>query len=162
MNGWPAWVWLVLGVLLMLAELVVPSFFIFWFGLAVLWRGRRGGDPAAEFATSGARSLAGRFPAARDGVVWLAGTARRRSRIGASDAAVGEIGWVSEAIEPQRRGKVRFQRPVLGAEEWPALADEPIGEDERVRVVAVEGQMVKVARLRQGDLEGCFLREVGK
>ena len=34
MNGWPAWVWLVLGVLLMLAELVVPSFFIFWFGLA--------------------------------------------------------------------------------------------------------------------------------
>ena len=74
----------------------------------------------------------------------------RRSRIGASDAAVGETGWVSEAIDPQRRGKVRFQRPVLGAEEWPALADEPIGEGERVRVVAVEGQMVKVARLRQG------------
>ena len=150
MNGWPARVWLVLGVLLMLAELVVPSFFIFWFGLAAC-------GVAAVVAILPQSSLLlelGLWLVASLLLVtawfgWLE-PRRRRSRIGASDAAVGEIGWVSEAIEPQRRGKVRFQRPVLGAEEWPALADEPIGEGERVRVVAVEGQMVKVARLRQG------------
>jgi membrane-bound ClpP family serine protease len=41
---------------------------------------------------------------------------------------------------------VRFQRPLLGAEEWACMAEGAIAAGERVRVVSVEGSFVKVAK----------------
>jgi membrane-bound ClpP family serine protease len=42
---------------------------------------------------------------------------------------------------------VRFQKPLLGSEEWECVVDEAIAAGERVRVVAMEGSFLKVARV---------------
>ncbi|MDR1462314.1 MAG: NfeD family protein, partial [Azoarcus sp.] len=59
---------------------------------------------------------------------------------------IGEIGLLVHPVAPFTRGKVRFQRPILGAEEWPCAADAEIEMGVRVKVVSVEGSFVKVDR----------------
>jgi hypothetical protein len=64
----------------------------------------------------------------------------------AAGEVIGEIGLLVSAVAPFERGKVRFQRPVLGAEEWACVAESAIAAGQRVRVVSVEGSYVKVAK----------------
>ena len=59
---------------------------------------------------------------------------------------MGEIGLLVGAVAPFARGKVRFQRPILGSEEWVCTADAAIAAGERVKVVAVEGSYLKVSK----------------
>jgi inner membrane protein len=71
-----------------------------------------------------------------------------KTRIGMADGEViGEIGLLVSAVAPFERGKVRFQRPVLGSEEWVCLADAPIAAGDRVKVIAVEGSFLKVSKV---------------
>ena len=57
------------------------------------------------------------------------------------------IGLLVAAVAPFERGKVRFQRPVLGSEEWVCVADSPIAAGERVKVIAVEGSFLTVGKI---------------
>jgi membrane protein implicated in regulation of membrane protease activity len=62
-----------------------------------------------------------------------------RTRIGQSDGdSIGEIGLMAKAAAPFARGRVRFQKPLLGSEEWECVVDEPIAAGERVRVVSMK------------------------
>jgi len=140
------WHWIVGGIVLVLAELVIPSFFIVWFGLGALLTGLLtlafGLSVTAQLATWTLASLA------------MAGLWFRvfkqsfvKTRVGTADGEViGEIGLLVSAVAPFERGKVRFQRPVLGSEEWVCLADAAIAAGERVKVVAVEGSFLKVSK----------------
>jgi membrane protein implicated in regulation of membrane protease activity len=47
---------------------------------------------------------------------------------------------------PSGRGEVRFQKPLMGADTWPCLADEAITAGTRVKVLGVDGQFLKVGR----------------
>lgn len=70
-----------------------------------------------------------------------------RTLSGSADGeVVGEIGLAVAAIAPFAKGRVRFQRPLLGSEEWTCLADEAIAAGDRVRVVAIEGNYLKVVK----------------
>jgi len=140
------WHWIVGGIALVLAELVIPSFFIVWFGLGALLTGLLtlafDLSLTAQLATWTLASLA---------MVGLWFRVFKQSfvktRIGTADGEViGEIGLLVGAVAPFERGKVRFQRPVLGSEEWVCLADTAIAAGERVRVVAVEGSFLKVGK----------------
>ena len=140
------WHWIVGGIVLVLAELVIPSFFIVWFGLGALLTGLLtlafDLSVTAQLATWTLASLA------------MAGLWFRvfkqsfvKTRVGTADGEViGEIGLLVSAVAPFERGKVRFQRPVLGSEEWVCLADAPIAAGERVKVMAVEGSFLKVSK----------------
>lgn len=141
------WHWIVGGIVLVLAELAIPSFFIVWFGLGALLVGLL----ALAFDLSLTAQLATWTLASLAMVVlWfrvfkqsfvktLAGTA--------AGEAIGEIGLLVSAVAPFERGKVRFQRPVLGSDEWVCLADTAIAAGDRVKVVAVEGSFLKVSKL---------------
>jgi inner membrane protein len=140
------WHWIVGGIALVLAELVIPSFFIVWFGLGALLTGLL----ALAFDLSVTAQLA-TWTLASLAMVGLWFRVFRQSfvktRIGTADGEViGEIGLLVSAVAPFERGKVRFQRPVLGSEEWVCLADAAIAAGERVRVVAVEGSFLKVSK----------------
>ena len=50
------------------------------------------------------------------------------------------------AVEPFGKGEVRFQKPLMGSEVWPCLSDEALAAGERVRVQAVDGQLLKVVK----------------
>jgi membrane protein implicated in regulation of membrane protease activity len=141
------WHWAVLGIALILAELMIPAFFVIWFGLGglllalVLYL-----VPALSLtAQLGLWTLASLAMVVLWFKVFKPGS--HKTRVGTADGEViGEIGLLVGAVAPFQRGKVRFQRPVLGAEEWVCLAEEAIAAGQRVRVVAVEGSFLKVAQ----------------
>lgn len=141
------WHWLVGGIVLILAELGIASFFVIWFGIAglvmaaVLWFAP-GLSPTAQIGTWTVLSLAMVvlwFRVFRPGL--------HKTRIGtAAGEVIGEIGLLVTPAAPFQRGKVRFQRPILGADEWVCLSESEIAAGERVRVVAVEGSFMKVVK----------------
>lgn len=141
------WHWAVAGIVLILAELAVPSFFLIWFGIAgLVMAGVLLVTPdlsfTAQLALWTALSLvmvALWFRVFKPGF--------HKTRIGTADGeVVGEVGLLVGAVAPFKRGKVRFQRPVLGSDEWVCLAETAIAAGERVRVVAVEGSFLKVVK----------------
>jgi membrane protein implicated in regulation of membrane protease activity len=139
------WYWAVAGAALVLLELLLTSFFIVWFGLGALfvallvW--------LLPGTTSGVQLLAWGVASVLLTLLWFkvfrAGV-QRGPQWSAADA-LGEIGLLTVEVSPFQRGKVRFQKPLLGAEEWPCVADAIIPAGERVRVLAVEGNLVRVA-----------------
>ena len=141
------WMWIVGGIALIIAELAIPAFFVIWFGLGALLVGLLvllfpELSATAQFATWTLASLA-------LVVLWFRVFKQsfHKTRIGTADGEViGEIGLLVGAVAPFQRGKVRFQRPVLGAEEWVCLADTDIAAGERVRVIAIEGSFLKVSK----------------
>ena len=144
------WHWVVLGLGLGLIELFVPSFFIIWFGLGALLVGLALlGAPDMAFTT---QILLWTVASVVMTVLWFRVFRKdgRKTRSGQADEVVGEVGVLVRAVEPlgvaSAQGEVRFQKPILGADVWPCLADEPIAAGERVRVLAVDGQLLKVGK----------------
>jgi len=144
------WHWIVLGFALVLAELAVPAFFVIWFGLGALLVGL-----ALLVVALGSTAQIGLWVAASLAMVvlWFRVFKRgeylqSRTRIGQSDGdSIGEIGLMAKAAAPFARGRVRFQKPLLGSDEWECVVDEPIAAGERVRVVSIEGSFLKVSKV---------------
>lgn len=142
------WHWVVGGIALILAELAIPAFFVIWFGLGALLVGLLtlilpGFSTTAQLSLWTVSSVA-------MVILWfrIFKPGYQKTRIGtAGGEAIGEIGLLVGAVAPFERGRVRFQRPVLGAEEWECLAESAIAAGERVKVVAIEGSFLKVAKV---------------
>lgn len=142
------WHWIVLGIALLLLELAVPAFFVIWFGAGAIIVGLvLLAVPALSFAWQiviwSACSLL---------LIWLWFKVFRpnmhKTRAGMSRGAlVGEVGLVTRDIRPFEKGQIRFQKPILGDETWEALAEEEIRTGDRVRVLDVEGNTLKVGRV---------------
>ncbi|WIM06220.1 MAG: NfeD family protein [Candidatus Nitricoxidivorans perseverans] len=140
------WHWAVAGIVLILAELAVPAFVLVWFGLGALL--------VALVVALAAIGLTAQL------AVWLVVSLAfvalwfkvfkpesHKTRIGMSDSDVtGEIGLLARDVAPFEKGEVRFQKPILGTDSWPCIADEAIKAGERVKVVDVEGSFLKVAK----------------
>ncbi len=141
------WHWEIAGLALVLLELAVPAFFVIWFGFGAMLVGLAllVAPGLALSAQIGLWVLA----SVAMTVLWFRVFKRSQHKTLVGTAAgevIGEIGLLVSAVAPFERGKVRFQRPVLGAEEWACMAESAIAAGERVRVVSVEGSYVKVAK----------------
>jgi hypothetical protein len=142
------WHWAVFGIALILAELAVPAFVLVWFGLGALLVSVM----VAVVPRSGLTAQIALWTLASVAMVFLWFRIFRpgfhKTRIGMSDAnVVGEVGMLTRDVEPFAKGRVRFQKPLLGAEVWECIADEGIRSGERVRVLGVEGSLIKVGRI---------------
>ena len=141
------WHWEIAGLALVLLELAVPAFFVIWFGFGAMLVGlvlllAPGLALSAQIGVWVLASVAMT-------VLWFRVFKRSQHKTLVGTAAgevIGEIGLLVSAVAPFERGKVRFQRPVLGAEEWACVAESAIAAGERVRVVSVEGSYVNVAK----------------
>lgn len=140
------WYWIVLGVGLILGELLMPAFVLLGFGVGALLVGL---IVLLLPALALAWQLLGWGLLSLAAVVLWFRYGKGRGKPGedwSADAHLGEIGLLVAAVGPFARGRVRFQKPILGSEEWPCLADAEIAAGERVRLLAFEGNLVKVAR----------------
>ncbi|PID40753.1 MAG: hypothetical protein CR984_01595 [Proteobacteria bacterium] len=120
------WHWLVMGMLLIIVEIFIPSFTIFWFGLggilvAVLMYFISGMNLSWQLFI---------WAVASCGFTWMwfkmirpLMTDRTKAGI-AREAAVGETGQVIREPADGRRGVVRFTTPLLGSDEWPFICGE--------------------------------------
>jgi len=141
------WHWAVGGIALIVAELVVPSFVLIWFGAGALAVALM----TALFATGLTTQLsvwlvvslalvAGWFKIFRPGM--------HKTTIGMANAnVVGEVGMLVRDVAQFEKGQVRFQKPILGADVWDCIADDAIRSGERVRVLGVEGSFLKVGKV---------------
>ncbi|MDR3424380.1 MAG: NfeD family protein [Alphaproteobacteria bacterium] len=139
--------WAILGVALVLTELLVPAFVLVWFGLGALAVALL----AALFPNMGFNAQV---------LVWIAASValvllwfkvfkprQHKTTSGRSSAeAVGEVGILVSDIEPFGKAKARFQTPLLGSDVWECVADEKITAGSRVKVVSVEGSLLKITR----------------
>jgi membrane protein implicated in regulation of membrane protease activity len=44
-------------------------------------------------------------------------------------------------------GRIKFQKPIMGSDTWECRSDEELNVGDRAKVLAVEGHIVRVARL---------------
>jgi inner membrane protein len=148
------WHWIVIGIVLLLLELVVPAFAIFWFGLGAILTG-------LLLAALPELSLAAQllvFSVSSVGFVllwFLVVQPRRRTRMLPADerSAIGQNGIAAtRALMPGELGRVVFSVPIMGDEAWDYVAEEPVQIGERLRVVAIMerpggGKMLKVEKV---------------
>jgi hypothetical protein len=141
------WHWMVLGVVLVLLELALPAFFVIWFGLGALIVG-------LAVAVAPGMPLPGQL------ALWIAASVAfvvlwfkvfkvkvHPTRVGLSEGQfAGEIGLATRPILPFQKGRVRFQKPILGSDVWEAIANEEIAVGERIKVLDVEGNILRVAK----------------
>jgi membrane protein implicated in regulation of membrane protease activity len=138
------WHWVVLGLCLSIAELAVPAFFMIWFGIGAVGVGL-----LLLLAPGLALEMQLLAWAVASGVlvaVWFrCFCPKTRTRVGTSAGSVaGEVGILINELPPHARGRVRFQKPILGADVWECYAEQHLAAGERVRVIAVEGNFFKV------------------
>ena len=138
--------WLILGMLLMLGEMLVPSFTLLWFGLAALLIGlvlliRPDLALSLQLLIWAAASIA--FTA-----LWFKffkPTMIDRTKAGVSrEAVTGETGTVIKAPQDDIRGIVRFSMPLLGSDEWEFICREDCSVGDRVEVIDVSGNTLVV------------------
>ncbi len=150
MNGFQMlyWYWLAFGMVLILLELAVPSFTIFWFGLGALvvgvllmlapgvnltWQILVWVIASSGFAIFWFRVLKPRM------------TDRTKAGI-AREAVLGETAMVIRAPEGGHRGELRFAVPVLGSDSWPFICSEEVAVGDRVMVQDVSGNTMMVKK----------------
>ncbi|MEJ5348015.1 MAG: NfeD family protein [Desulfosoma sp.] len=143
----PYWVWISLGMMLVILKIFVPNFVIVWFGVAAIFVGwlRTVTEPSLTyqlvFWALLSLALLGLL------LLFIKPRTADKTKAGLSrEAVVGAVGHVMETSVGQRRGKVRFWVPLLGAEEWSCLVHEGkvVAVGDRVQVVDIVGNVLVV------------------
>ena len=140
------WHWLVFGMILIMAEIFIPSFTVFWFGL--------GGLVVAGLLLIGPdmrltwQLLIWALASCLFTFLWfkfIRPMMTDRTRAGISrEAAIGETGQVIRVPAQGRRGMVRFATPLLGSEEWPFICNSVVAVGDRVTVIDISGNTLVV------------------
>ncbi len=138
------WHWIVLGLILLIVEVNTGTFLFAGFAAAALVTGL----VDLLFATSfTSELLLWSILSVLAFVLWRNYFKKEPTHsVGQSDDGIGTQGVVTEAIAPHQKGRVRFDAPLLGNTEWFATADEAINAGDRVKVVEVRGQLIKVTK----------------
>ena len=140
--------WLIFGMVLLMAELFIPSFTIFWFGLgaivvaAVLWI-LPGITLSVQLIIWAVASCIFTF-------IWfklIKPKMKDRTKAGMSkEAVIGESGQVIKTPEKGRRGIVRFTTPLLGSDEWHFICETSTISGDRVFVKEISGNTLIVEK----------------
>ncbi|MFQ5650602.1 MAG: NfeD family protein [bacterium] len=140
------WHWLVFGMVLIIAEIFIPSFTIFWFGLGgfvvagVLW--------LLPDVTLSWQLFIWAVASTLFTVLWFKFfkplmTGRTAVRV-SPEAVLGESGQVIKRPERGQPGVVRFTTPLLGTDEWPFVCTDTVAPGDRVYVKDISGNTLVV------------------
>ncbi len=147
-TGIEYWHWVVFGVILILSEIALTTFFIFWFGVAAVMLG--GILFVAPDLSLSWQIFIWTLLSSVLAVIWfkyLKPLSIDRTKAGLSrEAIIGEVGQVIIVPNAEKRGRMRFPAPILGADEWLIIASEPLSEGDRVRVKDVSGNALIVEK----------------
>lgn len=143
------WHWLVLGIGLVVVEIFLPSFTVFWFGLGAiivgiaLWL-----FPEMAFAVQLSIWI---IASCSFVIFWFKALKPKmidRASAGiARESAIGEAGTVIQVPLSERRGMVRFTIPVLGSDDWEFICEQDVSVGDRVFVKEFSGNTLIVVKL---------------
>ncbi len=140
------WHWMVLGMVLVGLEMTVPTFFLIWFGLGAILVGVVMLVAAPGFAVQLVLWAVSSLAMMAVWLKWFKIPDRNRSGQ-AKEGVIGIAGLMTRPVTETENGEILFQRPVLGADRWPVVADAPIEAGARAKVVDVMGQTLKVQKI---------------
>lgn len=143
------WHWLVFGVILITAEMFVPTFFLLWFGVGAVLTALIAFVVPLNFAWAV--------------MVWLIlslvciglwfkyiqpklKNRRTKAGLGAS-VIVGETGMIVKSPNDINAGVVRFATPKAGASEWACRSQSPVLVGDRVQIVDIIGNELLVTKV---------------
>ena len=136
------WHWIVIGIILLILEMNVGTFFMLGLGVAAILVGVIDSLIGTSFKTElfiwivlSVLSIAAWFKWFREKPITDSGQSNYR---------LDTLGTVKEDIQPHSRGKVTFDTPVLGNTTWHAIAKVDINKETRVKIVQINGQLIEV------------------
>lgn len=143
------WHWLSFGLILIGAELFIPSFTIIWFGFGAVVTGLI--VYVAQNLSFSSQLFIWTLTSTVFTVLWFRLLKPRmvdKTTAGMSQEAIlGEVGMVIKANSaPLEKGKIRFTLPVLGAEEWDFISADTFVPGDYARISGIDGHVLKVDR----------------
>ena len=142
------WHWLVIGMLLVVAEIFIPSFTVLWFGLGALVVGLVEMVAPMSMTTqilvwtvSSVLFAVGWFKAIKPKMA--AANQNKQSR----QSAIGESGLVIKLPSESTLGTMRFSTPVLDCDEWQFSCDVAVELGDRLHIQEISDQTLVVVRL---------------
>lgn len=142
------WHWIVMGAVLMLGEIFIGSFYIFWFGAGALSVGIA--MLVVPAMPEGAQIVIWAFSSTFYAVAWfkfVKPLSSDNTKAGLSrEALLGEIGQVLDPPNGEKFGKLRFPAPVLGSDEWLIISQDDLSAGDRVSVVDLSGNSLIVTK----------------
>lgn len=138
--------WGILGLVLLGVEMATGTFYILWFGVAglllavLVWIFPNMSAALQVFAYA-ILSLGSLFIYKR----YYKSTEKEDLKVGQSRGdELGKQGTIIEAVSASQNGKIRFAQGVMGSKEWVVISDEEIAVGTMAKVVAVEGNTLRV------------------
>ncbi len=140
------WYWIIIGIVLITAEIFIPLFVVIWFGVSAIIIGFV--DYFFEIPFRLELSLwiilsiiftVSWFKFYKEKVV---------SHSGQSDNSFEIEGVVIEKIQKSEKGRVKFDSPLLGDTTWYAMSDSELDVDTRVEIVEIKGQLIIVKEIK--------------
>jgi membrane protein implicated in regulation of membrane protease activity len=137
------WMWIVLGFALAALEIFTMSFFVLWFGIGAALVGLL--TLASPELTLANQLLAWTVLSALLVFFWFKVINKRAPDTRwTADDVIGQTGLLTASVSEFVKGRVRFQKPILGNEEWVCVSNSEIQSGQRVRIVSVEGNTVRI------------------
>ena len=142
------WHLIVLGFILMLSEIFIGSFFIFWFGASALSVGVA--MLAIPNMSEAAQIIIWAFTSLMFALGWfkfVKPLSRDNTKAGLSnEALLGQIGQVLDPPNGEKFGMLRFPAPLLGSDEWLIISQDELTAGDRVSVVDLSGNSLIVTK----------------
>ena len=143
------WHWVIFGLLLMLSEIFLVSFFVLWFGAAAIVIG----GAVYLFPDISLTWQIFLWTLLSSVLAWgwfkfLKPLSIDKTKAGLSrEAIVGETGQVLSPPHDDIKGKLRFPAPILGDDEWQIISPESLSIGDRVRVTDISGNSLIVKKI---------------
>ena len=136
------WHWIVLGIILLILEMNMGTFFMLGLGVAAIIVGIIDTLLDTSFTMELSIWMLLSILAIAAWFKWFREPPLTDS--GQSNYRLDTLGIVMEDIQPHSRGKVTFDAPVLGNTSWHATAKVDIDKNTRVQIVQINGQLIEV------------------
>ncbi len=141
------WHWFMLGVLLIIGEIFIPSFTILWFGLGALVVGVATLMLELSFSL---QLLLWTAASVAFTVLWFKVVRPKMSQDNSSDkareSAIGESGQVIKVPTQTTNGKLRFSTPVLDRDEWEFICESKVTLGDRLHIREISGDLLMVEK----------------
>ena len=141
------WHWIILGVVLLILEMSMGTFFMLGLGVAAILVGIIDTLFNTSFTLELSIWMVLSILAIAAWFKWFREPPLTDS--GQSNYRLDTLGIVMEDIQPHSRGKVTFDSPVLGNTSWHATAKVDINKHTRVQIVQINGQLIEVEPLEK-------------
>ena len=142
------WHWLVLGLLLVVGEIFIPSFTILWFGLGALVVGLV--ELLIPMSLS-VQILLWTVSSVVFTLVWFkiikVKMAQGNRGEDARNDAIGASGLVTKLPTQSTQGRIRFSTPVMDSDEWEFSCESVVELGDRLHIKEVSGDFLVVTKL---------------